>query len=81
MKKEYDFSKGERGKFYNADGELSKTTRYDVTEYLRTPEEINAYLEACIDEANGDEELISKAKANAKRAETHTKHSDLHPKP
>jgi len=25
------------------------TTRYDVAEHLRTPEEMAAYLEACID--------------------------------
>jgi DNA-binding phage protein len=30
------------------------TTRYDVAEHLRTPEEMAAYLEACLAEANGD---------------------------
>ena len=30
------------------------TTRYDVTEHLRTPEEMAAYLEACLEDANGD---------------------------
>ena len=29
----------------------TKTTRYDVAEHLRTPEEMAAYLEACLDEA------------------------------
>jgi DNA-binding phage protein len=28
------------------------TTRYDVVEHLRTPEEMAAYLEECLDEAN-----------------------------
>ena len=26
----------------------TKTTRYDVAEHLRTPEEMAAYLEACL---------------------------------
>jgi len=30
------------------------TTKYDVSEHLRTPEEMAAYLEACIEEAKGD---------------------------
>ena len=30
------------------------TSRYDVAEHLRTPEEMAAYLEACLEEANGD---------------------------
>jgi DNA-binding phage protein len=30
------------------------TTKYDVTEHLRTPEEMAAYLEACFEEAQGD---------------------------
>ena len=30
------------------------TTRYDVAEHLRTPEEMAAYLEACFEEADGD---------------------------
>jgi probable addiction module antidote protein len=39
----------------------TKTTRYDVAEHLRTPEEMAAYLEACIEEANGDAAFIAKA--------------------
>ena len=39
----------------------TKTTRYDVAEHLRTPEEMAAYLEACIEEANGDTAFIAKA--------------------
>ena len=37
------------------------TTKYDVSEHLRTSEEMAAYLEACIDEANGDAAFIAKA--------------------
>ena len=33
------------------------TTRYDVAEHLRTPEEMAAYLEACLEESNGDAAL------------------------
>ena len=29
----------------------TKTTRYDVAEHLRTPEEMAAYFEACLEEA------------------------------
>ena len=36
------------------------TTRYDVAEHLRTPEEMAAYLEACLDEADGDAAFIAK---------------------
>ena len=31
----------------------TKTTRYDVAEHLRIPEEMAAYLEACLEEADG----------------------------
>jgi probable addiction module antidote protein len=46
----------------------TKTTRYDVAEYLRTPEEMAAYLEACLDEANGDAAFVAKALGNIARA-------------
>jgi DNA-binding phage protein len=36
-----------------------KTSRYDVAEHLRTPEEMAAYLKACFEEANGDAAFIS----------------------
>jgi probable addiction module antidote protein len=39
----------------------TKTTRYDVAQHLRTPEEMAAYLEACLEEANGDAAFIAKA--------------------
>lgn len=44
------------------------TTRYDVAEHLRTPEEMAAYLEACLAEANGDAALIAKALGDIARA-------------
>jgi len=44
------------------------TTRYDVAEHLRTPEEMAAYLEACFYEANVDAALIAKALGDIDRA-------------
>lgn len=44
------------------------TTRYDVAEHLRTPEEMAAYLEACIEGANGDAAFIAKALGDIARA-------------
>ena len=44
------------------------TTRYDIAEHLRTPEEMAAYLEACLDEANGDATFIAKALGDIARA-------------
>lgn len=44
------------------------TTKYDVAEHLRTPEEMAAYLEACIEEANGDAGFIVKALGDIARA-------------
>ncbi len=46
----------------------TKTTRYDVAEHLRTPEEMAAYLEACMEEAQGDTEFIARALGNITRA-------------
>ena len=37
------------------------TSRYDVAEHLRTPQEMAAYLEACLEEADGDAAFIAKA--------------------
>ena len=44
------------------------TTKYDVAEHLRTPEEMAAYLEASFEEANGDAVFIAKALGNIARA-------------
>ena len=48
--------------------ERIKTTRYDSAEYLETPEDMAAYLEACLEEANGDAAFIAKALGNIARA-------------
>ena len=45
-----------------------KTTKYDVADHLRTPEEMAAYLEACIVEADGDAAFIAKALGDIARA-------------
>jgi probable addiction module antidote protein len=44
------------------------TSRYDVAEHLRTPEEMAAYLEACLEEAHGDAAFIAKALGDIARA-------------
>jgi probable addiction module antidote protein len=44
------------------------TTRYDVAEHLRTPEEMAAYLEACLEEAGSDAAFIAKALGDIARA-------------
>lgn len=46
----------------------TKTTRYDVAEHLRTPKEMAAYLEACLEEAGGDAAFIAKALGDIARA-------------
>ncbi|CAG1003872.1 hypothetical protein BURK2_03247 [Burkholderiales bacterium] len=44
------------------------TTRYDVADHLRTPEEMAAYLEACLEEAEGDAAFVAKALGDIARA-------------
>ena len=44
------------------------TTPYDVAEHLRTPEDMAAYLEACMEEAKGDAAFVAKALGNIARA-------------
>jgi probable addiction module antidote protein len=44
------------------------TTRYEVAEHLRTPKEMAAYLEACLDEADGDAAFVAKALGDIARA-------------
>ena len=46
----------------------TKTTRYDVAEHLRTPEEMAVYLEACIEEADGDAAFVAKSLGDIARA-------------
>lgn len=54
---------------------VSKTQveTYDVAEHLRTPEEMAAYLDACIIESDGDSAFIAKALGNIARAQGMTK--------
>src|SRR4249920_1893015 len=44
------------------------TVRYDVAEHLRTPQEMAAYLEACLEEADGDAAFVAKALGDIARA-------------
>ena len=46
----------------------TETSRYDVAEHLRTPEEMAAYFEACLDEADGDAAFIAKVLGDIARA-------------
>ena len=46
----------------------TRTTAYDVAEYLRTPKEMAAYLEACLEGAKGDAAFIAKALGDIARA-------------
>ena len=48
---------------------MTKTTRYDVAEHLRSPEEMALYLEACLAEAGGDTAFFVKALSDVARAE------------
>jgi DNA-binding phage protein len=45
----------------------TRTTRYDVADHLRTQEEMAAYLEACLEEANGDAAFILRVLGNITR--------------
>lgn len=47
----------------------TETTRYDVAEHLRSPEEMALYLDACIEEAEGDAALIAKALGDIAKAQ------------
>lgn len=46
----------------------TNTTRYDVAEHLRTPEDMAAYLVACMEAADGDANFIAKALGDIARA-------------
>ena len=46
----------------------TKTTRYDAAEHLRTPKEMAAYLQVCMEEAGGDASFIAKALGDIARA-------------
>jgi probable addiction module antidote protein len=44
------------------------TSPYDPAEHLRTPKEMALYLQACIDESNGDAAFIARALGDIARA-------------
>lgn len=46
----------------------TKIQNYDVADHLRTPEEMAAYLEACIAESDGDASFVAKALGDIARA-------------
>jgi probable addiction module antidote protein len=46
------------------------TSRYDVAEHLRTPDEMAAYLAACLEEADGNAAFIAKALGDIARAKS-----------
>lgn len=47
----------------------TRTTPYDVADYLGSPEECAAYLDACIEESEGDAAFIAKALGDIARAQ------------
>jgi len=59
--KDIDAAPSVRSKPDGGDMMKTRTTPYDVAEHPRTPEEMAAYLEACIEEADGDPVFITKA--------------------
>ncbi len=46
----------------------TKITRYDVAEHLRTPKQMAAYLEACLEDNIDDAPFIAKALGDIARA-------------
>ncbi len=46
----------------------TKLKDYDIADHLRTPEEMAAYLEACIAESDGDTSFVVKALGDIARA-------------
>ncbi len=51
----------------------TKTTPYDVADYLATPEDCAAYLGACIEDSEGDSAFITKALGDIARAKGMTR--------
>ncbi|MDQ3027890.1 MAG: putative addiction module antidote protein [Pseudomonadota bacterium] len=46
----------------------TKMSRYDIADHLRTSKEMAAYLEACLEEADGDAAFVAKALGDIARA-------------
>jgi probable addiction module antidote protein len=44
------------------------TSKFDVSEHLRTPQEMAAYLEICLAQADGDAAFVAQALGNIARA-------------
>ncbi len=51
----------------------TSSSQYDPAEHLRNPEEMAAYLEACLEESPGDAAFIAKALGDIARAQGMTK--------
>lgn len=51
----------------------TKTRKYDVANHLRTHEEMALYLDACIEESEGDAAFIARALGNIARAQGMTR--------
>lgn len=47
---------------------MSKTSKFDVAEHLKTDEDMAAYLDACIEESDNDTTFIAKALGDIARA-------------
>ena len=56
-------------RFKLAQKSMTKTRPYDIAEHLRTAEEMALYLDACIEESDGDAALIAKALGDIARAQ------------
>ena len=50
-------------------GNKTRTTPYDVADYLDSAEACAAYLDACIEESDGDAPFIAKALGDIARAQ------------
>jgi probable addiction module antidote protein len=46
----------------------TRTSKFDVSEHLRTPEEMAAYLEVCLSQAEGDAAFVAKALGDIAKA-------------
>ena len=47
----------------------NQPARYDVADYLRNPAEMAAYLDACLEEADGDAAFLAKSLGDIARAQ------------
>ncbi len=52
-------------------------SKYDVVEHLKTPEEMALYLDACIEESDGDAAFIAKALGDIARAQGMAKIAEI----